>query len=154
MSHALVKLVAMLLLFAQGLVAIAPGRVVCIPVQDCGTHEQDGHALCGHCDPLQCNDGIVADACDEHSHGPFSSVAHPDDECGCHVHVLVPDAEQLPGNPRGDNSDLRHAIVPLLFAVVLAWDSEPAFEVVERFKPPDVSVSDQVLALKATRLLI
>lgn len=154
MPHALVKLVAMLLLFVQGLVAFAPGQVVCIPLQDCGTHEQAGNFSCGHCDPLPCNDGMVADTCDDHRHGPFSSASHPDDDCGCHVHVPVPDSEQIPSNPRGESSDPRLAIAPLLVAVVLAWDFEPALEVVERFKPPDFSVSDQVLALKATRLLI
>jgi len=154
MSTALVKFVAMLLLFVQGLAAFAPGRVLCIPVQDCGTHEQGGHAACGHCDSDVCDDEAGQDQCKDHEHGPFTVAMHPDDECGCHIHVPVPESEQVPSTPRGDNSELRHAVVPLVVAFVLVWDFEPALVVVERFKPPDFSVSDQVLALKATRLLI
>lgn len=154
MPQSLVKLVAMLLLFVQGLVAFAPGQVICIPVQDCGAHDQGGHAACGHCDSDGCDNEVRRDQCKDHEHGPFSAATHPDDECGCHLHVPVPDSEQVPSNPRCDVSELRSVLVPLLVAFVLTWDFEPSLVVVERFKPPDFSASDQVLALKATRLLI
>lgn len=154
MPAAVVKLVAMLLLFVQGLVAFAPGQVLCIPVQDCGTHEQGGSASCGHCD-TDWLDGVGGeDDCKDHDHGPFAPVTHPDEECGCHLHLPVPDNEQPPSNSRGDNFELRSVSVPLVIAFILTWELEPVLVVVERFKTPDFSVSDQVLALKSTRLLI
>jgi hypothetical protein len=154
MPAAVVKLVAMLLLFVQGLVAFAPGQVLCIPVQDCGTHEQGGPASCGHCDTDWLDGASGEDDCKDHDHGPFTPVTHPDEECGCHLHLPVPDNEQPPSSSRGDTFELRSVLVPLWVAFVLTWDLEPVLVVVERFKPPDFSVSDQVLALKSTRLLI
>jgi hypothetical protein len=154
MPPALVKLVAVFLLFVQGWLAIAPGQVLCIPLQDCGTHEHGSPAACGHCDSDGRDVKVGADQCNDHECGLFIAAMHPDDECGCHLHVPLPKTEQMPSNPRGDNSDLRHAVVPLLVAFVLTRNCEPAPVVVERFKPPDFDVSDQVLALKATRLLI
>lgn len=154
MPRVLVKLVAVLLLFVQGLVAFAPGQVLCIPIQDCGTHEQGAHAIRGHCGADGRDDEVGGNQCKDHEHGPFSAAMHPDDECGCHLHVPVPDSEQVPSTLRGDSPDLCNVVLPLMVAFVLTWDCEPWLVVIERFTPPDFSVSDQVLALKATRLLI
>ncbi|MGD9688409.1 MAG: hypothetical protein AB7K52_04425 [Phycisphaerales bacterium] len=154
MPTALVKLVAVLLMCVQGLVAAAPGQVLCIPVQSCGMHEHDGHAVCGRCHSGGSDDEGVVDQRREHELDHMSAAVHLFDECGCYLHVPVPDREQVPVCPRGDNTDLRQSVLPLLVASVLVWDIEPAPVVVARFKPPDLSVSDQVLGLKATRLLI
>ncbi len=154
MHPALVKLVAMLLLFVQGVVALAPGQVLCIPVRDCGTHERGIDAECSHCDAAPCSTTAGEPLNSEHGYGPYSPALHPIDECGCHVHVPVPGDEQVPSNPRGENPDLRAFFIPVLIAVVLNWDCETPQEVVPRFHPPDFSASDQVLALKATHLLI
>ncbi len=154
MPAAFVKLVAMLLLVVQGLIAFAPGQVLCIPVRSCSLHTPSGDAPCEHADSDECDDERRDEQCEGRGQGHFSFAKHSDDERGCHIHVLVPDSEQAPSGPRGDIAELRHAVTPLLVAFVLSWDFEPAVVVVERFKPPDFSVSDQVLALKATRLLI
>jgi len=79
---------------------------------------------------------------------------HSEDECACHLHIQVPQNERVPSQPRGDNAEFRLAMVPLFVSVVLALDFEFPLMPVARLKPPDFSVSDQVLALKATRLLI
>ncbi|MFN9132666.1 MAG: hypothetical protein ACK5XO_08290, partial [Phycisphaerales bacterium] len=154
MSPALVKLVAMLLLVVQGAIASAPGRVLCIPVGDCGTHESETAEVCSHCD-TQCmahaGSGVGAPGHDE---GPYSTAFHPDDECGCHLHVPVPGDEQVPSNPKGEGPDSRTFLLPLAIAVVMAWDFDPPVAVPPRVQPPDFSASDQVLGLKTTRLLI
>jgi len=154
MSQPLAKLVAILLLFVQSLVVFAPGQVLCIPLRDCGTHEQPSHTACGHFVPDGFNVDQIDDSCLDHEHGPCDWAIHPDDKCGCHLHVALPDSEQLPSNSRGDNAELRSLLVPVLVAIVLTRDLEPEVVVVERFSPPDFSVADQVLGLRATRLLI
>jgi hypothetical protein len=42
----------------------------------------------------------------------------------------------------------------MVVAIVLAWDFDPPLSVAPHFQPPDFSASDQVLALKTTRLRI
>jgi hypothetical protein len=153
MHHSLVKLVAMLLLIVQGAIATAPGQVLCIPVRDCDTHEHEAELACGHCDTASCAQLGGEPRGGDQKQGPFPASLHPNDECGCHLHVPVPGDERVPSGPRGDNPDLRMFFVPLV-ALVLNWDCEPPHAVIARFHPPDFSVSDQVLALKATRLLI
>jgi hypothetical protein len=148
-----VKLVAILLLVVQGLAAWAPGRVLCIRVGDCGAHEQDASASCGHCDPTGCSgtDGYQGLG---HDRGPFSTALHPPDECGCHVHLPVRGDGQFPSNPKSESPDLKTLFVPWLTAVVLCWEPERPLVLTARFEPPDFCASDQVLALKVTRLLI
>ena len=148
------KVVALVLLLIQGMIGATSGQFLCIPIRDCGTHERSGHAASGHCVSDGCNVEQVEESCKDHEHDAFSSAIHRDDECGCHLHVPLPDSEQLPSNPRGDNAELRSVLVPVLIALVVTWDFDPAVVIVERFKPPDFSVSDQVLGLRATRLLI
>lgn len=154
MPTAVVKLVALLLLVVQGAIALAPGRVLCIPVRDCGTHESEVLAACDHCDSHGRSDVSGRSGGLDPKHGPFSTTFHPDDECGCHLHVPVPSEDQVPSNPKGDGPDLRALFFPLVVAVVLAWDFDPPLAVVPRFQPPDFSTCDQVLALKTTRIII
>ncbi len=154
MPSALVKLVTVFLLVVQGAIGLAGGQTLCIPLQNCGMHEQTDHAACGHFDSDRCDDAVGDDHDENHQHGPFNAAMHSADECGCHLHVPVPDSEQAPSNPRGDTSELRGVAPPLLVAFVLTWDCESTRVVVERFKPPDFSASDQFLSLKATRLRI
>lgn len=154
MPPAVIKLVAMLLLVVQGVIALAPGRVLCIPIQDCGTHELAVTEACEHCDSHRSVNLATDRGTSGHDTGPYSTAFHPDDECGCHLHVPVPGDEQVPSNPKGEVQDLRTFLLPLAIAVVLAWDFDPPIAGPVRFQPPDFSVSDQVLALKTTRLLI
>ncbi|MBX3392764.1 MAG: hypothetical protein KF787_08960 [Phycisphaeraceae bacterium] len=154
MPPALFKLVAMLLLVMQGAIAVAPGRVLCIPVKDCGTYEQDAVATCSHRDREVCPASVGGGSRHNHEREPFNIALHPNDECGCHVHVPVPGNEQVPSNFRSDTHDLRVFFVPLTVALVLNWDCDPPPARVAHSRPPDFSASGQVLALKATRLLI
>lgn len=154
MSPALVKLVAILLLLVQGAIASAPGRVLCIPIQDCGTHESKLAEACSRCDMHGIVDAGSGVGTSGHDDGPLSTAFQPDDECGCYLHVPVPDDEQVRSNPKGDGQDLRTFIVPLVIAVVMGWDFDPPIAVPPRVQPPDFSDSDQVLGLKTTRLLI
>lgn len=154
MPTLLVKLVVTCLLIAQGLAALAPGQVLCIPVRDCGTHEQAGPGACGHCHADIRDDESSGHTCRNHTHGPASPAAHTNGDCGCHLHMPVQESAQSPGRPWGDSPDLRGVVVSQPVAWVLMCDCGTRDAVHERFKPPDFSVSDQVLALKATRLII
>jgi hypothetical protein len=153
MPPALVKLVALLLLVVQGAIASASGRVVCIPLLDCGQHHESTHE-CHHGGSDECAAEIKPVGCHDHEHGPFDRASPPGDGCSCHVHVPVPDQKQLPGNSRGDSQDPRSFIVPLVAAIIAARDFEPRRTVGVCLRPPDFSTSDQVRGLKATRLLI
>ncbi|MBX3384622.1 MAG: hypothetical protein KF864_14050 [Phycisphaeraceae bacterium] len=155
MPAAAIKLVAMLLLVVQGAIALAPGRVLCIPVRDCGTHEPEVLAACNHCDSHGSSNVVDGSGGPGQQHGPFITAFHPVDECGCHLHVPVPSDQQVPNNPKGDNPDLRTFFVPMMVvAIVLKWELNPPLAVGAHFHPPNFSASDQVLALKTTRLLI
>lgn len=154
MPPAHIRLIAFLLLLVQSAIALTPGQVLCIPFQNRGTIDQGAHAACGPCDSDDCGHNVGGDNCRSHDDGPFSGAMHPNAECVCHLHVPVPDNEQVPSNSRGDNSDLRGVVVPLLVAAVVVTNNESLVVAVQRFRPPDFSVSDQVLTLKATRLLI
>lgn len=151
MPPAIVKLVAVLLLVVQGVMASGPGRVLCIPLGDCGSHDTAVADSCRHCDVHMGRDSGCLES-SGHERGPYSVAFHPPDECGCHLHVPLPDNKQVPS--KGDSPDLRAFVVPLLVAVVMAWDFEPPLAAPARVPPPDFSVSDQVLGLKTTRLLI
>lgn len=158
MPPALVKLVAMLLLVVQCTAAAvtAPGRVLCIPLGDCGNHERDEAPACGHCGipPSSPVHEAISQPHQTQGHGLFLAALHPVDECGCHLHVPVPDGERLPSNHPGSGSDVRVLFEPLVVALVLTWGADPPREVVALRHPPDFDVSDQVLALKSTRLII
>jgi len=154
MPPAIVKLVAMLLLVVQGAIALAPGRVLCIPVRDCGTHESAVRTSCDHCDSHGRLDVSGRSGGLAPEQGPFNTVFHPNDECGCHLHVPVPGNEQVPSNPKSGEPDLRTLIVPLFVAIIWVYDWNPPLAAASHFRPPDFSVSDQVLSLKTTRLLI
>lgn len=157
MPTPLVKLVALILLMTQGLVAFAPGKVLCIPLFDCDTHEARAlSVVCDHGEIASCHAVAVARAsCQDHEPGPFTLARHHHDECGCHVHLPVPGGSgALPTLKRGDSPDLQLIAIPLLMAVVLDWDLVPPPAPCVALWPPDFSVSDQVLSLKATRLLI
>lgn len=154
MHPALVKLVAMLLLVVQGAVALAPGRVLCVQIRDCGTHEVVDSNPCNHCDLSTSWDSGDPEARTGHEQGPISTAVHPADDCGCHVHVPVPGEQQVPSTSKSDGSEFKSVLLPLVLAVVACWEFFPPQAVNARFQPPDFSASDQVRALKTTRLLI
>ncbi|QOJ00984.1 MAG: hypothetical protein HRU70_10945 [Phycisphaeraceae bacterium] len=154
MPIALVKLVAILLLAVQGLIALAPGRVLCIPVRDCEIHESE--VLAAY-DRFESHGSLTASGAQHvlgQEHGSFATAFHPEDECGCHLHIPIPSDEQAPSNPKDGGPDQRKLFLPLVVAVVLAWDFDTPLPVAQRFEPPDFSTSAQVLALKTTRIII
>lgn len=158
MTSPVINLVAAFLLVAQGLVGMAPGRVLCLPIADCGAHDSSESAGCGH-DHDDCGSdhgcGSNSDDRAGHGHGPMEIAFHPHEECGCHVHVPVPGDDRTPTNPqpRGDYKELR-ALSGASHVLTIAWDFTPAARPSWRFCPPDLTATDQVRALKSTRLLI
>lgn len=150
----LVKLVAVLLLVLQGVVSVAPGQILCIPVLDCAGYEH-GLPLHGeHCGSHGCDHADGHTSCHGHDHGPFIDESHNDEDCGCHVHLPVPDSEQLPCSTRGDGPEFRVVVIPEVSGFELPRARQPLIVVARSFKPPDLCASDQVRALKTTRLLI
>ena len=154
MSPTLVKLVAVLLLMVQGVIGMASGRVLCLRVQECVCQESgSGH---GHEHGLGHGLG--------HGHGhqdgkvPLDSVIHENAECGCHVHVAMPDDELLPGKPRSESAEFKALCAPLMVEVAMHFECAPALVLSDRLRPPDFEsafrMCDQVRGLKSTRLLV
>lgn len=154
MRPATVKFLAVVLLFAQVAMALTPGRMICVPVGTC-----DLHPVCGTLTGTETREHDDHRSSDEHcdshhDHGPLDLLAPDHEPCGCHVHLPVPDDDRTPGKPRTDGPDLRVVFVPLVFATVVHADDEQPRVPAARLRPPDFSVTAQVLALKSTRLLI
>ncbi len=154
MHPAVIKLVSILLLVVQGLGASAPGRVLCIPLKDCPTHDQRLATGCGHCDTPACHPAELDQDEPQRGHGPFPAAIHSEDECDCHVHVPIPGDQQIAGSAKSDGTEFKSNLVPLVLAIVSQWEIESPVATVVRLHPPDFSVSDQFLALKSTRLLL
>jgi len=153
MSRLLVQIIASMLLLLQALVGVAPGRVLCLPLADCGSHEATPTCDRGGCSSD--NHDTHALPCREHRHTPVEHALHPDADCGCHIHVPVPSDEQLPTHPtRAELTEQRWAAAPIATSVVLASNWAPPRRSFAIGPPPDLSLTDQVLTLKATRLLI
>jgi hypothetical protein len=154
MHPVFVKLVAVLLLVAQGLLASAPGRVLCIPLEHCETHHRGLAAACDHCDTAGCTSARFDQDEPGSGRGNFFSAIHPEEECGCHVHVPIPADQQVPGPANSGVCGCKPIFVPLVLAIVIDREIEPPVAMHVRLHPPDFILTDQVLALKSTRLLI
>lgn len=151
MSPTLVKIIAMILLVAQGIIGVIPGRVLCIPLVHCHAHTHSDAACADG--GMVCDDSRAGQHCPGHEHGPLSLASHPSDECGCHVHVPVPGEQPLPGTSRGEVADARPALAPTVVALLADWHGDVP-SVVARPRPPDLGATGQMRALKATRLMI
>jgi hypothetical protein len=154
MHPAFVKLVTILLLVVQGLVAPVTGRVLCIALEDCEFHDKRLTALCGHCDAAVCHANAFAQSESGRDLGMIPAADHPEDECACHVHVPVPGDQQVPCPAKTDGFEFRSSLVPFVLAIFASWEIEPPVSASVRLHPPDFSSSDQILALKSTRLHI
>lgn len=92
--------------------------------------------------------------CDSHSHGLVAFLAHGSHECACHAHF--PSNEESPATPgtqtRLDPIELRLSVRHSI-AAILASVSMPR-TVVLTAASSDQSLSQQILGLKATRILI
>lgn len=170
MSPASLRLVATLLLIVQGVVALAPGRVLCIPLWDCPRHHDDARSHAGagahHHRHRTDVDGCTGDHGRSdgqghalgHAHGHGLDVVdatrHPHDGCPCHVHVPLPGNECIPVSPKGEPQELRAMCVPLVAVAAPGWASGPPPRAQARSRPPDPSGSERVHGLKTTRLLV
>jgi hypothetical protein len=152
MPSRLFKLVSLLLLVVQGAIASSPARVLCVSVVDCSERPAlvavttDHHHAHERADTVN-EFGTLVDT-------PASSDTAASHEHGCHMHVQLPPNEQLPSNPKGDLHELQSLAAALVAVVTLTPDVEPTFTIRMRSQPLDFSASDQVRALKTTRLLI
>lgn len=146
MHHALVKLVAMLLLVVQGVVASATGRVMCIRVADCGSHtETVAASACEH----DCgNDQQPQDD------GWCDVVANGLAACECHVHVPVPGEERVPSKGQLSVSDFKTVALPVLVAMVLQWEPVWRDGPARYAERREARSWDQLGALRTTRLLV
>lgn len=157
MTRAIHITVAALLLMVQGLVAFAPGRVLCIPIADCGTHESIVESACDHCEPDDCTSSETEEtdgsSSDPMSSGPMNAALCLMPECGCHVHLPVPRGEQTSPTLR-DDSQQRALFVPVLVAMIPSEDWSDRCGVSASAHSPGVRGSAQLRALKTTRLRI
>lgn len=150
MPQSLIKLVTVLLLFVQGAVALSTGRMLCIPVAPCG----EQHSACD--DTGSASHVCGAEHCADHRPGLTDVALHPHDECDCHVHLPIPGGDEAPSNssPRSDLQDLRAFALSLWVVSMLGWGDSPSHAPIVGRPAPSFSASDQVLGLRATRLLI
>ncbi|GEM_PF-3462915 len=83
MQTSVVKFIALLLLLSQSWMGLARGQNLCFELAPCDAHEVSSHAGCGH------------DALDEtaHVHGIIDLEQHEHPDCGCHLHLTVPNCE-------------------------------------------------------------
>ena len=157
MPQTLVKLVAVFLLCVQVVVASVPGRMLCIPVADCGGGEQSVSA-CDHRHHEGPAEGHKHSHGDSRggTHGLLDLALHPDDACACHVHLPVPGETPVPSKPtpRGDHSDLRELAVPLAVVAIIVLDGMPQRGLEVYWHEPDFNRTGQVLSLRSTRMLI
>lgn len=154
MPTALARFAAVLLLALQGLIALAPGRALCIPRPHDVQHALGATVACGHGDSAACGamGGRLRDVDDELC--GRSEAQKPGTGCRCHVHVPLSGAPYAPNPPRLDQPDHRSPLSPRGIAMVLGWSVHPVPGVRNRGQPPDFTGCDQFLGLRATRLLI
>lgn len=154
MYSPLTKAVALTLLVVQVLFASMSGRVWCIGAHDCDSH--DGTAAgCdrgGHHHHFGSGREHREVQC--HEHVFFAGAPHEADDCCCHLHMPIAGEALASIDRRAAGFETRTFLVPMSFVVCKAGDSAPRIAVPGRFRPPDFSGSDQMLALKTSRLMI
>lgn len=134
MPPALIKLVATLLLFVQGLVASLGGPVLCFALRDCDRH------------PPACSDHELAPS-SQTAALPAAEQSAPD--CGCHLHVPRPPSDLAP-NTKSHTPDTRPVGPPQ--ALIEALIREPLRPVAHRPDPPPPRGTVQARILSCTRL--
>jgi hypothetical protein len=154
MRSMLVHLVLAVLLAVQGVLSLAPGRMLCIPLRACDQH-QEVPALCGHCDDSHGDAHAMTsprwnDAAEQFC---FAIVARPSDECGCHLHVPGPQDSHVVTKTSGDACEWKHSLALWAAAFVLASQPASADEC-DVPRPPDLLASMQVRVLRTSRLII
>lgn len=156
MAAPIVHLLAVFLLVAQGLVGIAPGRVLCVAIWP--------HAGCEHSVEVGC--GGHGHRVHTHRHiglspgrSDQSPVSHqilpPHEECSCHVHVPVPGDPQSPRGQgqSGDRLEMRLTAAAAL-AVAGGWDCVPTTRGMGPERPPGCLGMERAVSIRSTRLRI
>lgn len=125
----------LLMCLTQALFAVAPGAVICIPLPPCDAHaaHADDHHDC------------------DHTHGPAAPGSHIHDDCACHLHVPLPDNDQLLSRRL---LTLGAELPVFTLPVPAPLQPLPAPPTLLPPEPPDARPPDQADALRATRLLI
>lgn len=166
-------LIVAALLVVQGLVAFVPGRVLCVPVLDCGRSECHSRrhadvARHEHHDHRAFEGEITDGSCVRHAHQhdchhdssnaletSLRAVAwHPSDDCGCHIHIPLPGDEQMLCSPRAESTHSRVFFTPEALYVVFADRCEPLPRTRVLSHPPDLGTGAPLRALRTTRLII
>lgn len=152
MSPILSRLIALVVLLTQGVVALVPGRVVCIPVRDRAEHQHAAGEVCGHdawdaCCPTEQRDGCGATS-------DRAAASGSESDCDCCVDMPAPGDDRVPTRPAGDVPEFRAA--PAVVAAVLHLHVAPEREMTcaSLVRPPDVFATDRVRGLKSMRLIL
>ncbi len=158
MRSVLTQLLAILLVCSQTLFGVAMGRTLCVATGTCEHGEDAEREDRGHCHSHSHHgDEVVrhGEECESHRHGPIGLLDVPHEECGCHVHVPVPNEPQSPpkSSNQADQLQVRIMHAPVV-VTVLTWDLWANRRIDSRSRPPDPDAAAQVLALQATRLLV
>jgi hypothetical protein len=154
MPRSVVQIVAVVLLVLQSVVALVPGRMFCLPTWACGEREKVSRVV-QHVHGFEQGPAHVSGY--SHGHDEATDVtddgcAAGHDECGCHVHMPMPDDQQMPKDQRAQQA-MQDVMTPAEVFV-----GELKFEPVEMMKRVprvlDLSAAVELRALKVTRLLV
>jgi hypothetical protein len=155
MPPAIVKLVAMILLVVQGAIGLAPGRALCVAVPDCGAHGSGtSQAAFDDCHFHECTEAAGGHHARGYKLGPVVAALHPDNRCRCHLHVPIPRDGWMSRSTQSDKPDVRTSFAPLALWTGLVWVCPSQFVAAPFLHPRDFVATAEVLALKATRLII
>lgn len=106
-------------------------------------------------DAAACTGDAATATCDDTAGVAWAS----GEACDCHVHVPVPSPLQGWSNPRADGSKAdgsawRAVCVPLVVVLRVSWEGVPVRGNRVQRPPRDWGATPQMLALRATRLLV
>lgn len=161
----------LVLMLMQAWVGVIPIRLICLPspslASACNGHMDVQGAACMSHDDADCDIASHADAladshagvhdgeCLNHSHGLIGTLLHESHDCACHVHYpSEDDSKPAPGTQtRLDPVELRPLLTQSV-AALLATVAKPSIFTPSREGSMDLLLSQQVLGLKATRILV
>jgi len=140
----------------QGMVGIAPSRVLCVPVMGCATHESSVADACGHCDSGSAWCETPAGDDRDHAVALLADLNHVEESCGCFVHIPIPGERQSPDRTHEGEKIQHLRWVASAISGLPISPPEPVrvFARNSEYAPPECSVRDQVMSIRTTRLLI
>lgn len=165
----------LVLMLMQAWMGVIPTRLICLPSPSlasacnghmdaqgaaCTSHDDAGCGSGGHAHadnhaPIDANTGMHDGECLNHSHGLIGTLLHESHDCACHVHYpSEDDSKPAPGTQtRVDPVELRPLLTQSV-AALLATIAKPSIFTPSREGSMDLLLSQQVLALRATRILV